>query len=201
MIIRNSLLLLIVMLFSSCRNESFDNAEELAAYIADEENGYCYKKEVNGVNYMLQYRPTDLLVQLEMGDSISEPMIQELRDKYNKYMYFNLTMSLNDKELLSNVVRDKQQFGQMVNDLAFNMDAKVHLYTPDKDTLEMADFVYPRMYGMTNASTILIVYPKDKEFLLEDYFNFTIEDLGLDTGEVKFKIITKPLRNEPIIRF
>lgn len=201
MIKRNSLFLLLLVIISSCGNKSFDTAEEMVAFISDEENEYCYKKEVNGVIYTLQYRPTDMLVQQELGDTRSEKKVKQLREKYNKYLYFNLSMSLNGQELLSNVVRDKQQFGQMVNDLAFNMDQKVHLYTPEKDTLSMTDFVYPRMYGMTNATTILIVYPRDKQFLKDDELNFTIEDLGLNTGEVKFKVNTQSLKNEPQLNF
>ena len=54
---------------------------------------------------------------------------------------------------------------------------------------------------MTNSTTILIVYPRDKKYLKENYLNFTIEDLGLYTGEVKFKIDTKPLQNEPQLSF
>lgn len=201
MIKRNSILLMLIIIISSCGNKSFDTAEEISAFISDEDNEYCYKKEVNGVTYILQYRPTDLLVKQELGDSLTEKKVKKLREKYNKYLYFNLSMSLNGQELLSNVVRDKQQFGQMVNDLAFNMDQKVHLYSPVKDTLSMTDFVYPRMYGMTDATTILIVYPRDKRFLKEDYLNFTIEDLGLYTGEVKFKVQTQPLENEPQLNF
>lgn len=201
MIKRNSLLVLLLALFSSCGNKSFDTAEELSAYIAEKENGYFYEKEVNGVNFTLQYRPTDLLVQQEIGDSISEPLIQQLREKYSKYLYFNLSMSLNNKELLSNVVRDKQQFGQMVSDLAFNIDEKVHLYTPEKDTLAMVDFVYPRMYGISNSTTILIVFQRNEKFLNEKFLNLTLKDLGLETGEVKFKVATQSLKNDPKLRF
>ncbi len=199
---KNSLfLLMLILVISSCSNKEFDTTEEIFAFISDEDNGYKYSKEVNGVDFTLQYRPTDLLVQQELGDSLSEKKIKQLREKYSKYLYFNLSMSLDGKELLSNVVRDKQQFGQMVNDLAFYMNQKVHLYTPEKDTLAMTDFVYPRMYGMTNATTILIVYPRDKQFLKEGYLNFTIEDLGLNTGEIKFKVQTQPLENEPQLNF
>lgn len=201
MIKRNSFFLLLLVIISSCGNKTFDTTEEIVAFVSDEDNEYSYQKEVNGVAYTLQYKPTDLLVQQELGDSISDKKVKELREKYSKYLYFNLSMSLNGQELLSNVVRDKQQFGQMVNDLAFNMDQKVHFYTPEKDTLAMADFVYPRMYGMTNATTILIVYPRDEQYLKEDYLNFTIEDLGLYTGEVKFKVATKPLKREPRLNF
>lgn len=185
------------MVLVSCSGKNFDTTEELLTYISDESNNYKYSKTVNGVDYVLQYRPTDLLVNQELSDKTNKKEIEELRNKYNKYLYFNLSMSMNNKELLSNVVRDKAQFGQMVNDLAFNMDEKVHVYTPEKDTITMTDFVYPRMYGMTNSTTILIVYPREEKYLKEDYLNFTIEDLGLYTGEVKFKIATKPLHNEP----
>lgn len=201
MIKRNSLLLILIIIISSCGNKSFDTTEEIVAFISNENNEYCYKKEVNGVTYTLQYRPTDLMVQQELRDSKSEKKVIELRNKYNKYLYFNLSMSLNQQELLNNLIRDKQQFGQMLNDLAFNMNQKVHFYTPEKDTLAMTDFVYPRMYGMTDATTILIVYPRDKQFLKEDYLNFTIEDLGLNTGEVKFKVKTQPLKKEPQLNF
>lgn len=198
---RNSFFILLILLISSCGNKSFDTSEEIFAFIADQDNSYKYTKSINGVDYTLQYRPTDLLVNQEIGDSISNDKVKNLRDKYKKYMYFNLSMSKNGKELLSNVVGDKSQFGQMVNDLAFNMNEKVNLYTADKDTLTMTDFIYPRMYGMTNETTILLVYLRDEKYLKEDYLNFTIEDLGFYTGEVRFKIKTAPIKNEPQLNF
>ncbi len=195
--IKNSFYLLLIFIIISCESKTFDSTDELIEYISNEDNEYKYSKSVNGVDYVLQYRPTDLLVNQELVDEKDKNKIKELRSKYSKFLYFNLSMSMNNKELLSNVVRDKAQFGQMVNDLAFNMDEKVHVFTPDRDTISMTDFVYPRMYGMTNSTTILIVYPREEKYLQEDYLNFTIEDLGLYTGEVKFKIATKPLQSEP----
>ena len=46
-------------------------------------------------------------------------------------------MSKNDQELLNGMASDKAKFGQMVNELAFGMEEKVHLYTTEKDTLEI----------------------------------------------------------------
>lgn len=48
-------------------------------------------------------------------------------------------MSKNNQELLNGVARDKSKFGQMVNDLAFGMEEKGHLYTPEKDTLSSGE--------------------------------------------------------------
>jgi hypothetical protein len=116
-------------------------------------------------------------------------------------MYFNLSMSKNDQELLNGVAQDKAKFGQMVNELAFGMEEKLHVYTPTKDTLALADFIYPRMYGMSNSTSIMIVYPRDPKYMNQKYLNFVIDDLGLDTGDIKFKLNTKALINEPQLDF
>ncbi|WP_255462889.1 hypothetical protein [Flavobacterium sp. LPB0248] len=171
------------------------------SYIQDEDNGYVYKKNVADVDYVLQYRPTDLLVKQELGDKPNPAQIEKFRKQYGKYMYFNLSMSKNDQELLNGVAQDKAKFGQMVNELAFGMEEKLHVYTPAKDTLALADFIYPRMYGMSNSTSIMIVYPRDEKYLKQEYLNFVIEDLGLQTGDIKFKLNTKALINEPQLVF
>ena len=47
----------------------------------------------------------------------------------------------------------------------------------------------------------MFVYPRDEKELQENYLNFTIEDLGLYTGEVKFKIETEKIKQEPQLSF
>lgn len=198
---KNKLLVLLLIIFISSCNKTFDTPEEMNDFIQDEDNGYHYKKTVADVDYVLQYRPTDLLVKQELTDNNNPSQIDKLRKQYSKYMYFNLSMSKNNQELLNGVAQDKAKFGQMVNELAFGMEEKLHVYTPTKDTLALADFIYPRMYGMSNSTSIMIVYPRDEKYLKQDYLNFVIEDLGLETGDVKFKLNTKALINEPQLVF
>lgn len=201
MIKRNSLFLILIVIISSCGNKSFDTAEEISAFVSDEDNGYKYSKEVNGVTYSLQYRPTDLMVQQELIGISNEKEIIRLREKYSKNLYFNLSMSIEGKELLSNTAIDRNKFNQLVNDLVFNMPEKVSLLSAKKDTLSIIDCIYPRMYGMSNSTTILIIYPRDKEILNEEFIYFIVQDLGLNTGEIKFKIPTKQLNKEPKLNF
>jgi hypothetical protein len=199
--IKNRLFLFLLLTFISSCSKSFDTQEEMNDYIKDEDNGYNYKKTVSGVNYVLQYRPTDLLVKQELGDDKNPAKVEKFRKHYSQYMYFNLSMSKNDQELLNGVAQDKAKFGQMVNELAFGMEEKLHVYTPTKDTLALADFIYPRMYGMSNSTSIMIVYPRDSKYMNQKYLNFVVEDLGLDTGDIKFKLNTKALANEPQLDF
>ena len=194
-------ILLIGFLLSSCSNTTFESAEELWNYLNDPDNEYLHTKTVNGVDFSIVYKPTDLLVAQELSDHPTASEIDSLRMKYDQYLYFNLSMSKNNQELLSNVAGNKQQFGAMVNQLAFGMDQKVHFYTPQKDTVEIADYIYPRMYGMSGATTILLVYPKEKKVTNDEFMTLTIEDLGFYTGEVKFKLPTKLFKNEVRLQF
>ena len=194
-------LLCIVFVFSNCGNKSFETKQELFSYLQDADYGYLHQKNVNGYDFSLLYKPTDLLVDQELNEIYTSEEVQKLREKYKQYMYFTLSMSKNNKELLSATPKNRQEFGAMVNELAFGMDKKVHVFTSKKDTLELLDYVYPRMYGMSKATTMLFVYPRDEKFLKEEYLNITIGDLGTYTGEVRFKIPIKKIKNEPKLRF
>ncbi|MGY0408628.1 MAG: hypothetical protein ACWIPJ_09805 [Polaribacter sp.] len=188
------------MLLYGCTTEYFDTKEDLWTYLKDKDNGYLQQKNINGYDFSLLYKPTDLLVEQELGEDKSKEKIIALREKYQKYMYFTLSMSRNGKELLSTTPKNRQEFGAMVNQLAFGMREKVNLFTQKKDTLELLDYNYPRMYGMSQSTSILFVYPRDKKYLKEETLNFTIQDLGTYTGEVKFKIATEKINNEPELK-
>lgn len=194
-------LLMGILFLTSCSNNTFNSSEELVAYIQEPDNGYHYTKTINGVDFSLLYKPTDLLVNQELGEEVVDNKINSLRTKYGEYMYFTVSMSKNNNELLSNVAGDKQKFGAMVNQLAFGMEQKVHLYTPKKDTIALADYIYPRMYGMSGATTMLFVYPREEKVTTSEFMTLTIEDLGFYTGEVKFKIPSKVFKNEPKLKF
>lgn len=201
-----SLLIAISLVFiSSCSSKNFDTKEALLSYTTDKKNGYHQTKSVNGYDFSLLYKPTDVLVQQELSEDISQDQIEEkvkeLRKKYHNYLYFSLSISKNDREILSTTPKDRNEFGAMVNQLAFGMREKAHLFTQSKDTLEMIDFIYPRMYGMSRSTDILFVYPRNHEQLEEDNLSFTLEDLGTYTGEVKFKIPTDIINNEPVLSF
>ncbi len=186
-----------MLAIGSCSQKTFDNKEELMAYVVDPENGYTQQKTVNGVNFSLAYRPTDMLVQQELSEHAEKSELDSLRKKYGEYMYFNLSLSKNNKEVLNGLVSNRNGFEVMVNQLAFGMGEKVHLISQTRDTISLADYIYPRLYGMSGSTNILFVYPRDKKIIGKEFFYLTIEDLGLETGEVGFKIPTKSVKNEP----
>ncbi|MEL7145003.1 MAG: hypothetical protein AAFO69_01440 [Bacteroidota bacterium] len=180
---------------------SFNDQQSLWSYLRDEDHGYLQTKEVNGVHYQLLYKPTDLVVsQLLRGKKASEATIDSLRQKYGQYLYFNLAMSQNGRELLHQVAGERKQFGALVNALAFDMDEKVNLFTNQLDTIPLLDYAYPRLYGMSNQTSVMLVYPKD-QILKSGFIHLSIEDLGFGTGEVTFRQEVGLLVDQPTLRF
>tara|TARA_B100000809_G_C15076712_1_gene508097 strand:+ start:524 stop:694 length:171 start_codon:yes stop_codon:yes gene_type:complete len=54
---------------------------------------------------------------------------------------------------------------------------------------------------MSPTTNILFVYPKEEKYLKEAYLTIAIEDFGLNTGEVKFKIATDKIKEQPKLSF
>jgi len=188
---------MVLMLVGSCNSRSFETTSELRAYVRDSGNGYHLTKTVNDISYALTYKPTDILVKQELGNTYTNDDIVRLRRKYGDYLYFNLSLSANGQELLNKKAGNRNNFGALVNDLAFGMEEKVHLISQKRDTIPLMDYVYPRMYGSSQTTDILLVYPRDEKLLGGDYLLLSVGDLGFGTGEVGFKIKTNALVKEP----
>lgn len=189
-----------VLLFS-CGGKTFDNEEELLTFLKDESNGYLYHKNINGYDFTLMYRPTDLLINQELDEDKEKNNVEELKVKYGKLMYFTLNLSKDDKEMLSVTPKNRSEFSSVVNKLVFGLKDYVYLQTKERDTIEMIDYIYPRFYGMGKSTNIMFIYPKDEIYLKSKYISFTIKDLGFYTGDVKFKVDTKKINEEPTISF
>lgn len=185
----------------ACTPSSFNSKQELLTYLRNVDNGYHFKKSINRIDYSLTYRPTDLMVYQFMDEKTEPASVEKLRKKYSKYLYFNLSMSSNGKELLSQNFGSRAEFGAKVSQLTFGMSEKITLTSQYRDTLPLLDYVYPRMYGMGRSTNLLLVYKKEYEAMQQDHLFLTVKDLGYGTGEVTFKIDTKKLKNQPQLKF
>ena len=190
--------ILAILLVFSCDTKTFDSQEDLTNFLKNDDHGYLKRKKSNGVTFELIYKPTDLLVAQDL-ENIGH--VDSLRTMYSKYLYFTLSMSVNEQEILSQSVSDKQKYGKELTQLLFQMNDNIHLFNEKRDTIVMLDYVYPRMYGMSNKTTLLLVYPRNEIIKKSNSVNLTIEDLGFQTGETRFTFDINKLINEPKLKF
>lgn len=189
------------LVFLACGSKSFKTKDEMVSYLQETDNGYHFKKSIKGIDFSLTYRPTDLMVSQLMDETTEPTGVEKLRTEYGQYLYFNLGISSNGKELLSQKAQNRAEYGAKVHQLSFGMADKVTLTNQKRDTLPLLDYVYPRMYGMGRSTNLLLVYKKEYEAMRQDHLFLTVKDLGYGTGEVTFKIDTKKLKNQPQLKF
>lgn len=173
----------------------------MLTFLTEGNNGYLQKKTINGIDFKLLYKPTDLLVEQELDQNYSSKDIDSLRANYKNHVYFNLSMSKNNEELLSDLSSNRGEFGEMVNTLSFGLTEKIKLITSQKDTIRMLDYSYPRMYGLSKATSLILVFPVVRELNESESVDLVLADIGYGTGEVKFSFDTSTIRKQPQLNF
>jgi hypothetical protein len=189
------------LIVTACRQATFDTKQELVAYITNIDNGLTQQKTINGVDFTVTYRPTDLLVQQELTENPTREQVTQLRKKYSKNIYFNLDMGIEGKEILSAKVGNKMKFTALVDQLAFDMAEKVYLLRRNKDSVPLLDHVYPRLYGMGKSTNMLLVFELDPNSIQDEPLRLVIKDLGLGTGDVAFSLDAKKIAEQPSLEF
>ncbi|HEX2395377.1 MAG TPA: hypothetical protein VHI78_08525 [Bacteroidales bacterium] len=158
------------------------------------------EKVINGTYIKLTYKPSDLIAvqELKVIDTLSKEKIQEIQKRYKQQYYFLLSISLQGKEILHSAA-DREWFSSMVNTLSFGMNEYVSLVNEQQDTLKLLTYNYPRMYGMSASTDILFVFER-RNLNSNDILTFKIEDFGLYTGDLKFRIRVKDVNKVPHLR-
>lgn len=175
----------------SCNSNYDKNYAELLKDVNNEENGYVQTKEINGVKISLAYRPTELMVSQEL-EQLGDIKISKdsLKKKYNQNLYFILNYSKNNNEILSSVSESRQKFNEVQNTLTFGMQEKVALLNEKKDTIPLLDYNFPRTYGMARSTSLLFIFKREENLEKSSTLIFSVNDIGLGIGDVKFKYST-----------
>jgi hypothetical protein len=166
----------------------------------DEDNGLIQRSEINGYSIEVFYKPTDLLIHQEVnGEDADDTILKSIRSKYEPYYYFTLNLSRDKKEALQ-VNGDMGQYSELVQTLSFRMNGYVNLTTTAQDTIPTGDFILNRTYGMSDATSLLFVFNKEKA-QDQDWIQFNLNEFGLGVGNQRFRFRTKDIEAAPKINF
>lgn len=185
----------------SCNTKNFDDPEKLFEYINDPKNKLTHLKTIKNVKVSVAYRPTDLIVNQFISSSITSlEEIDSLRNIFSNYLYFNISISKNNKELLSTIPQSKHEYGALVNELAFEFDNNINLISDKKDTLDVYDYIYPRLYGISEKTSMIVVFEK-RRLKHAKTVRLNVFNLGVGIGELTFEFDFDSLKNSPVLNF
>ncbi len=194
-----SLFFILILCFSSCKNQEFSSRDQLYNYISKEDNGYLVVKQLGEVNVELMCKPTDLVVWENLPENFTKGMVENYRTQFEDNLYFLLRISVNNNDLLKQLPRDNNDFANWTNKLTFGMGQEVSLQNEKGEEFALKDYVYPRMYGSSRANTMMFIFSKTSDFT--DDMIFTLNEFGLGTGELNFRISSDKIINQPKLEF
>lgn len=188
----------VVLMAVACGSrQKLVSKREFIKYINDPNHGLVQKMKINEVDVQLNYQPSSLLVAQEWsaGATRDTASLHALEKKYSTNYYFLLKFSKNNKELIRQL-GSFSQYSDMVQVLSFQMHQFVNLTTPARDTVEMSDYAFEQTYGMSNANTLLLAFPKEK-IDRSDKIDVNLAECGFGIGSLKFNFDKKNLDQVP----
>ncbi len=159
-LIRNMLLWLLPCLLGAC-SETLSH-EELLRYIQEPANGLARKEEQGVLCASLTYRPSDLLVWQELGNTpeISDSLLKNARERYDAYWYFVLSLSQDGRDPLAG----GPALADNLQKLSFELDRYVYMVIDQSDTITLSDYYAPRLFGISGAAPVLLAFRKKERF-------------------------------------
>ena len=191
---------LIILIQSSC-TPGYVSEAELRAYVL--EKGELTKtREYKGFKTQVTYRPTDLLIAQELGGEAARTQeeLNRLGHKYGGYYYFILSLSRGEQEALYGSMGGYGQFSELVQTLSFRMAEYLTITTTGGDTIEVADYIFPRTYGMGGATNLMFVFNK-KDAQDDEWVQLNLKEFGLGLGHQTFRFRRRDLEGVPRIKF
>jgi hypothetical protein len=188
----------LLLLIGGCHSrQRLLSKREFLKYINDPGHGLVQKTKIKDVDVQLSYEPSSLLVAQELsaagrGDTAT---LHNLEKKYSGNYYFLLKFSKNNKELIRQL-GSFSQYSDMVQVLSFQMQQFVNLTTAAHDTVEMSDYAFEQTYGMGNANTVLLAFPKEK-IVKANRLDVNLAECGFGIGSMKFDFEKKDLDQIP----
>jgi len=170
---------------------------QFVKYINDPNHGLVQKTKVGDVDVQLSYEPSGLLVAQELtaAGAGKKPVLDSLEKKYSHNYYFLLKFSKDNKELIRQL-GSFSRYSDMVQVLSFQMQQYINLTTAVHDTVEMSDYAFEQTYGMGNANTLLIAFPKEK-IGAADRLDVNLAECGFGIGSLKFNFDKKDIDRTP----
>jgi hypothetical protein len=189
----------LMLCLMACRQSEMSSINEINQFVNDPDNNLIQHEESSGYKIAVSYRPTDLLVEQELGNETNEQNLHALRAKYSAYYYFILSVSRQNAEAL-NPANGLDQYSELVQTMSFRMGEFVSMTTSKGDTISVADFILNRTFGMSTSTDVLFVFNKQKS-KDSDWVQFNLNEFGLGTGNQRFRFRVNDLERSPRLRF
>jgi hypothetical protein len=181
-------------LLLSCDARREMNLSELRSYVHDPNNGLNKKSQSGDVLIELIYRPKDIVIaQFAEGDE--QNMWDSIASGLKGYDYFLIRFSQRNKEIETNYAANSLAYVKAVDYLSGGISKDIKM-SVDNEVIGVSDVMFSPSYGMTSASSVLLVFQSDLETRQSD-FRMVFDDTQFGSGSHEFRFNYDAIRKLP----
>jgi hypothetical protein len=165
--------------------------EDLTIYINDPDNGLIQESKTGNLKIVITYKPVSLITDQQLKVEERTDMTA-MRDSVNKifsaYQYYTLKLSSEDNDVLYSRAGN---FSENIKTFSFRLGHYVYMTTAMGDTIPLADFYTPNLYGMGKSTQVMLAFEKKES----DTYTIHIKDFGLSSADQQFSFDSQDLEN------
>jgi hypothetical protein len=190
---------LLIIGLGACRPSNL-GGKEYVTYIENEDNGLNTSKQIEGLEYHLQYCPQEYLLMKEYKTyGLSQKLIDLKKKEAGSLLYFKLRIkdSKGQGDVLNYNIGSNDAYYRRIEFLSYGFEESIALVS-SKDTLYPALYHFERTYGVAPYADFLIAF-NSEDFLNED-LAVLINDRVFDNGLIKFNYKREDLAQLPTLK-
>jgi hypothetical protein len=146
-----SILTISIYLFGCAKDKTLAR-DEIISFINDEKNGLKQTNTINDLCYTLTYWPKNLLINKNHSKNNKV-------DIDSNVCYFLFSISFQNKDITG---FSSNKYDYLIKTFSHNLP---EIFCFELDSIERIypiDFIYPRMYGLTSKTSVLVAVEKNK---------------------------------------
>ncbi len=183
--------------FMNCQFSDTVSKDELISFVNDEANGLCNKKELEGVQYTITYKPIDLIIVRWLKKNSSTDL-DSLRSSFKNTVYFSLDISVDSTDAFG---RMSANCPDMLKVVSFGLQEHIILKDETGQEFYLSDFVYPRLYGNTNKTSVLLCFENENLNLNGDLNIYCSDFINGSIEKIKFNFKNTDITKIPKLRY
>jgi hypothetical protein len=188
-----SIVIVFIFFLLGCKPKQAVDQNTLISFVDNENNGLKKTIEEKGFKLTMKYRPMDFIAQQQMQTG-KQKEYDSLSNYFSKYIYFNLLITYDKKDLESAFGLNPESFADNISYLSSDFSQSIKLLTP-KDTSDILDYAYSRSYGI-GASNFLLIFNKPQS----SQFEIEIKGYQLGFGKVSFPFNQTDIEKTPKLK-
>ena len=179
LVVLHMMTVLFLQILSGCQRTM--GKTELLSYLNDPEHKLVVADSSDAVTYKVYFKPSDLIAARYLSKHDQHPNIDSLRKSHGNYLYFNLCVSYQGKDLFAQQIPGIN-FAELQKRASFGLDQYISLNDDRGKSYKLVDYNYTRLYAMTMSTNILLVFKNDASDPVQ-YYELTVRDFVTDTSD------------------